>query len=194
MKDPNLRTTTPASAGNEPARGAGPKRRGWRRFLLRTRSKAAPDPNDPDAFSAARAVEQRRERRTSTHLLASTASIDPLRDPATGTPYYAFNDDNRVLDLSRRGVGLRCTRPPTVGTRLMLQIHMQDEATPIELIGRACWTRVVIEPGETGPRAAAAVGIELLGGSRATLERYDRSLVRLQAAVRPLVATSEALR
>ncbi len=191
MKDPKPTHTTQASGGRQASTPASPGGRGWRRFLFGSRSAAA----FPDAESILHTLEQRREQRTPTRLRASTATVDPVRDRRTGEIHYESNEDQLILNLSRRGIGLRCERPPTVGSRLLLEIHVGDEFGSVELIGRTCWTRVELLRGERGRRTAAtAVGIELLGGSRTSLERYDRALARLRASANPLLATRETLR
>ncbi|MCZ6571151.1 MAG: hypothetical protein O7B23_13425, partial [Deltaproteobacteria bacterium] len=78
---------------------------------------------------------------------------------------------------------------------LLLQIRIYEEPEPVELIARTCWTRVEILQGVRGrKRAVAAVGLELLGGSRGALERYDRALARIGASKKLSVATPAGLR
>lgn len=141
------------------------------------------------------ARDQRRDPRTSTFLSVSTTTVDPVRNQRTGEVHYETYEAELITNLSRRGLGLRCARPPTVGSRLLLQIRIYDEPEPIELIGRTCWTRVEILRGVRGrKRAVAAVGLELLGGSRGALERYDRALARIGASKKLSVATPAGLR
>lgn len=144
-------------------------------------------------MQSTRTTEQRRERRQLTQLRVSTTSIDPVRDPVTGATFYESNEDARLLNLSRRGVCLRTLRPPPVAGRLLLQIHVPGERTPIELVGRICWGRVEHEPGRVGARAVAAVGVEVLGGSPQDLDRYDRALAELEGRAEPSLAGHEAL-
>ena len=134
----------------------------------------------------------RRDPRTHVALRVAMTSIDPLHDPVTGERSYQVSEDNRVLNLSRRGICVRCTRPPEIGSRVLLAIHVPGEPRPVEVIGRTCWTRVEFVPGEEGgARAVAAAGIELMGGSRAAMDRYDRTLSEFESDP---VATSRALR
>ena len=119
-----------------------------------------------DAGEWADGPDQRREPRVSAGLRVATTTMDPIRDAVTHEICYQISEDDATLNLSRRGIRLRCERPPEVGTRLLLQIQPQDEDTSIELIGRTCWTRVEYQPGTEGARPYAAVGVELLGGSR----------------------------
>ena len=63
---------------------------------------------------------------------------------------------------------------------MLLQIQLPDDPRPIELVGRACWTRVEFEPGETGARPVCLVGIEVMGGAPRAIERYERTLSALE--------------
>ena len=96
----------------------------------------------------------------------------------TGAFFYDVADDDETTNLSRRGLCIRCERPPEIGSRVLVQLRFPDEA-PIDVVGLARWTRVVFVPGEHGARAAALVGLELLGGAPRALERYGRALGRL---------------
>ena len=127
-----------------------------------------------------RAQPQRRaDTRTEASLQVELTSIDASRDRATGELYFATSSDERTRNLSRRGMCVRCERPPAVGTRLLLQLRMPGEAS-VDVIGQTRWTRVEFEPGDHGARAIALVGIELLGGAPRALARYDRALGRLE--------------
>jgi len=124
------------------------------------------------------AVQRRGELRTNLSLRAERTTIDAVRDPITGELYYDIADDDQTQNLSRRGLCIRCERPPEVGTRVLVQLRLPGEA-PIDVVGLARWTRVVFVPGEHGARAAALVGLELLGGPPRALERYGRALGKL---------------
>ena len=140
------------------------------------------------------AVDCRRETRTEVALVVNTSSIDPLSDPITGRSCYQASHSDITLNLSRRGVCLRCATPPSVGARLLLEIQMPGEDSPVEVVGRTCWARVEFVPGEKGgARAVARVGVELLGGSATALDRYERCLAQLRSDSEALVATSEGV-
>jgi hypothetical protein len=124
-------------------------------------------------------LQRRTDTRTDASIQVELTSIDAARDLATGELYFATNPDERTQNLSRRGLCLRCERPPAIGARLLLQLRLPGE-TPVDVIGQARWTRVEFEPGEHGARAFALVGIELLGGAPRALARYDRALGRLE--------------
>jgi hypothetical protein len=162
FRDPAV---APAIAPETPATAPG-----WRQIPL------------PAAADAARPVAQPQRRgdlRTEASLQVELTSIDASRDPATGELYFATSSDERTRNLSRRGMCLRCERPPAVGSRMLLQVRLPGEA-PVDVIGQARWTRVEFEPGEHGGRAIALVGVELLGGAPRALARYDRALGRLE--------------
>lgn len=125
--------------------------------------------------------EKRREPRVSAQILVGTSTIDPVFDPVTGERCYAAADDDLALDLSRRGLRLRCASPPEVGTRIVLNIPDDRGDKPIQLVGCARWTQVEFERGEHGARAIASVGIELVGGTFKALDRFERCVSRYQA-------------
>jgi len=129
-----------------------------------------------------RADPQRRgDERTALSLRVQRSSIDASRDPVTGAFFYDVADDDETTNLSRRGLCIRCERPPEIGSRVLVQLRLPEEA-PIDVIGLARWTKVVFVPGQHGARAAALVGLELLGGAPRALERYGRALGRLARA------------
>lgn len=142
---------------------------GWRRIA---------QPGEPGREVTPPAVQRRAELRTSLSLRAERTTIDAVRDPITGELYYDIADDDETQNLSRRGLCIRCERPPEVGTRVLVQLRLPGEA-PVDVVGLARWTRVVFVPGEHGARAAALVGLELLGGPPRALERYGRALGKL---------------
>jgi len=143
---------------------------GWRRIPLT----GARD----EAFRAG-LLQRRGDTRTDASVRVELTSIDASRDRATGELFFATSPDELTENLSRRGMCVRCERPPAIGARVLLQLRLPGEA-PVDVIGQARWTRVEFEPGEHGARAFARVGIELLGGAPRALERYDRALGRLE--------------
>lgn len=144
---------------------------GWRRIPLA---------GARDEAVRAGLLQRRADVRREATLQVELTSIDASRDPATGEIYFATSPDELTENLSRRGMCLRCERPPAIGTRVLLQVRIPGEA-PVDVIGQTRWTRVEFEPGLHGARAFARVGIELLGGAPRALERYDRALGRLEA-------------
>jgi len=142
---------------------------GWRRIPLA---------GARDEAVHAGLLQRRADARREATLQVELTSIDASRDPATGEIYFATSPDERTENLSRRGMCLRCERPPAIGARVLLQVRIPGEA-PVDVIGQTRWTRIEFEPGLHGARAFARVGIELLGGAPRALERYDRALGRL---------------
>jgi hypothetical protein len=143
---------------------------GWRRIpLAATRDDARPAPQP----------QRRADARTDVRLQVALTSIDASRDRTTGEIYFETSSDERTENLSRRGMCVRCERPPAVGSRVLLQLRVPGEAA-VDVIGQTRWTRIEFEPGEHGARAVALVGIELLGGAPHALARYDRALGRLE--------------
>ncbi len=136
---------------------------------------------------------RRRDHRVDTSFGASTTFVDAVRDPVTHEMCYTTSEEDSVLNVSRRGAGLRCVQPPEIGSRVLLEIHPPSETRPIEVMGRACWTRVEYVPGRHGARAVAAVGIEFLGGSSRALDRYESWLAELASATETSVAAPPAL-
>ena len=128
------------------------------------------------------ATERRRDDRLAVRVRAATATIDPVHDLARNVSCFQTSVDDRVLNVSRRGLGLRTTQPPNVGTRLWVELDFGSEERPVELVGRTCWTRVDYEPGSSGARPVCVVGIELLGGSPNALDRFDRCLAELRGS------------
>ena len=135
---------------------------------------------------------RRRSRRYLADLRVSTETIDPVRDPATGETFFHTSDHDQLVDLSRTGLRLRAERAPSVGTRVLLRLHLPNDA-PLELVGRARWTRVELEPGSSPKRAVCGVGFEVLGGSRHSLDRYENLLADLDSEPSPPVAGNKPL-
>lgn len=138
------------------------------------------------------ASERRADSRVVRHLRAALVSVDPVPDGASARGAYWSSDADAVANASRRGICLECERPPAVGTRLVLELFPPGESRPIDLVVRACWTRVEFQRGSRGARALAKVGVEIMGGSPTSLDRWDRALEDLAASAS--VATPETLR
>jgi hypothetical protein len=159
----------PAGAPTEPGHG-------WRHVST-----------DPDRTGASRAaerkssqVDKRRDPRLPLRLPVTTATIDAVRDPVTGDRVFQTSEEDSTLDVSRRGLCLRFSRPPAIGTRVLLQLRLPEEADAIELVARTRWTRVEFEPGEAGARPTCRVGVELMAGAPRALARFEGSVRQLQ--------------
>lgn len=151
------------------------ERSGWRRIPQATR---AATPTDVAAAWSQSILQRRTDERAPAAFGVEVFSIDPTRDRETGELFFALSLDERTENLSRRGLCVRCERPPEVGARVLLQVRLPD-GPPIDVVGLARWTSVAYERGAYGGRAFARVGIELLGGAPRALERWDRALSRL---------------
>ncbi len=137
-------------------------------------------------------VRKRRTPRYPTGLRVSTESIDPVRDPVTGETFFHTSEDDCLVNVSRNGLRLRAERAPSVGTRVLVRVHLPDESS-IDLIGRARWSRVEVEPGSSPQRATCGVGVELLGGSRRALDRFESLLAELDSDVSDPLAGARTL-
>ncbi len=139
------------------------------------------------------AADCRHDPRVRVDLLVKTTTIDPVADPATHPRAYQLCDDDRVIDVSRRGICLRSYRPPEPGTRILLQMSLAQDPRPVDLVGRVRWTRVEIEPAKTAAPAIADVGVEVVGGSDHALRRFDEAYGLLIESQRQSVATPRTL-
>jgi len=167
MKNPEAEWTR--EPGADLALEAAAPQSGWRRI---------PRPTAPDGDVPAPGLSRRGDERTELSLRIQRSSIDAVRDPVTGELFYDVSSDDETLNLSRRGLCIRCERPPEIGTRVLVQLRLPGES-PVDVVGLARWSRVAYVPGEHGARAVAHVGLELLGGPPRALERYGRALGQL---------------
>jgi hypothetical protein len=135
---------------------------------------------------------ERSARRFAVKMAVSFTTIDPLRDPADGRLYYDTGEGEQLLDLSRRGACLRLERAPEDGTRLLLRLQPPGARAPVDLIARTRWSRVEYLPGDHGARACARVGLELIGGSREALDRYEYGVQLVADGRSALLAAAEA--
>ncbi len=151
----------------------------WRRF-------GAPRAAQPGAS-------RRRDPRVSADLEVSTSTIDSVPDGATGEACFHASDDS-VVNVSRRGACLLSDTPPSVGTRLLVQLRVPGQARSIDLVGRTRWTRVEFRPGKVGARPLCVFGIEIIGGTPTALDRLEDALAGLEPAENASVAGAEGLR
>ena len=137
-------------------------------------------------------AECRHDPRIQVDLMVKTATIDPVPDRVTQRRAYQVCDDDRIADISRRGVRLLSTQPPEPGTRVLLQLSLSLDLRPLDLIGKVRWTRVELDPPATTP-TIADVGIEVVGGSDSALNRFDEAYAALILGQRQSVATTQTL-
>ena len=191
-----MKQPCPADSSPEPGRKLSPpvhpeEQPAWRP-VGRTRGphSGADSPQTAEVTVPAR---RRRDTRAVAEFRVSTATIDPVPDSVTGQVWYQSSEEDTAVNVSRRGLCVLCARPPEVGTRLLVQVHLASQPRAIDMVGRACWTRVEFEPGEQGARTRCVVGIEILGGSPSALDRYDRAVTSLVETEGRLVATPDRL-
>ena len=110
----------------------------WRRIPL-------PGEAEPDARRG-RDPQRRLDQRTALSLRVQRSSIDASRDPVTGAFFYDVADDDETTNLSRRGLCIRCERPPEIGSRVLVQLRFPDDA-PIDVVGLARWTQGRVRAG-----------------------------------------------
>lgn len=136
---------------------------------------------------------RRRSPRFPVSVPVTTETMDPVRDPVTGESCFQTSEADATVDLSRLGLRLRGYCSPAVGTRLLVRIRPPEGGDSIDLVGCARWTRVEITRAATGQEALCGIGVELLGGSRRSLDRYERLLAALHRRDRDSVATDGGL-
>jgi hypothetical protein len=121
----------------------------------------------------------RRHPRIALRMPVDVSTIDPETDPRTGRPYFR---ECRELcgNLSRGGMFIATADPPRPGRRLLVRIHAQDGAPPIEALARVAWQGPGAEPG--------GVGVEFVLPSPATRAAIERILY---GAKRPADSASD---
>ena len=114
----------------------------------------------------------RRHPRVALRVPVDVTTIDPEIDPRTGRPY--FRECQELCgNLSNGGMFIATADPPGPGRRLLVRIHTQDGASPIEAVARVAWQK----PGAANDAPDAGVGVEFLAASpttRAAIERFLR--------------------
>lgn len=136
-------------------------------------------------------LERRTDRRIDATMPAATTSIDPVRDPLTHEVTFHTSETDTIVNVSRRGAELRCARPPGPGTRLLLQLQLPGEPVVVELVALTRWSRVELSPGGRAGEPVAAVGVEFVGGSRASVDHFDHWFTHLAHGFRGSVATPQ---
>jgi hypothetical protein len=158
--------------------------RSWRRFaVFGRRVHEAVEPTLP-------APNRRTDPRIPVDLLCAFTSIDPIRDPADGGLAYITSEEDRVINLSRRGACLESMAPPDVGTRLLFRLSLPDQS-PVEFVGQVRWCRARREQGSP---ARARIGLEMLGAPPDTMGRYERALQAFARNTATSVAAAQGLR
>jgi Tfp pilus assembly protein PilZ len=111
----------------------------------------------------------RRHPRVALRVPVDITTIDPETDPLTGRPYFRECQELSG-NLSSGGLFLLTPDPPHPGRRLLVRIHTQDGAPPIEAIARVAWQTPGARSGDGG------VGVEFVGPSATTRAALERVL------------------
>jgi len=117
---------------------------------------------DPDEL----AIAARRHRRVDVALPVRISTIDPETDPNTGRPFFRATREV-CANLSRGGLYIKTTEPPSPGRRVLLELHLPD-GRPLEAVGRVAWSKVIVGPHNDS--RAIGVGVEFLGAAAEQLE------------------------
>ena len=114
----------------------------------------------------------RRHPRVALRMPVDVSTIDPETDPRTGRPY--FRECQELCgNLSSGGMFIATADPPRPGRRLLIRIHTQDGAPPIEALARVAWQK----PGtRIDARDPGGVGVEFVLPSPATRAAIERVL------------------
>lgn len=112
----------------------------------------------------------RRHPRVPLRVPVDVTTIDPETDPRTGRPY--FRECQELCgNLSHGGMFIATPDPPRPGRRLIVRIHTQAGAPPIEALARVAWQT----PGSAPGTKEVGVGVEFVGTSvtaRAAIDRF----------------------
>lgn len=103
----------------------------------------------------------RRHPRVDVALPVRISTIDPETDPTTGRPFFRATREV-CANLSRGGLFIKTTEPPSPGRRVLLELHLPD-GRPLEAVGRVAWSKVIV--GSNGESLVNGVGVEFLGAA-----------------------------
>lgn len=118
----------------------------------------------------------RRHPRVALRVPVGLTTIDRETDPRTGRP--CFREHEALCgNLSRGGMFIATLDPPRPGRRLLLRIHTEEGAPPIEALARVAWQTRGTEVGAP----AAGFGVEFVRPSPATRAAIERFLRRAPA-------------
>ncbi|MDH3687638.1 MAG: PilZ domain-containing protein [Myxococcales bacterium] len=112
------------------------------------------------------AIAARRHRRVDVAIPVRISTIDPETDPNTGRPFFRATREV-CANLSRGGLYIKTTEPPSPGRRVLLELHLPD-GRPLEAVGRVAWSKVLVGPHDDS--RANGVGVEFLGAAAEQLE------------------------
>ncbi len=87
----------------------------------------------------------RQHARTPVDVDVRVSTIDPEIDPETGRRYYRAAEET-CATLSPGGAFFKSLDPPPPGRRVVVQIHVPGNESPIETTGRIAWSRRELDP------------------------------------------------
>ena len=128
-------------------------------------------------------ITESRESRHSTVVPVRISTVDPERDPDSGTPFYRSSEET-TANLSRGGAHVRSWEPLAAGRRIVITIELPI-GREIQLLARVAWTRRQLQPVDRDAIQPPGYGIEFIGGSSAELAVLEAYLESLAPAARP---------
>jgi len=132
--------------------------------------------------------------RLSTRVAVRISTVHPESDPETGDPFYRIVEET-TANLSRGGAFVESWEPLESGRKVLVEIDLPDDGSPLQIVARVAWTRRQLcadslrrirddSSIEASPPQAHAsglartgsvpgYGLEFIAGSRADLARLD---------------------
>lgn len=119
----------------------------------------------------------RQHRRVPASIPVRISTIESLRDPWTGSPYFRASQEV-CANVSRGGAFVRTTELLDPGRRVLLEFQLPNGAQ-VEAIGRVAWTKRAIA---TTDQPDSGLGVEFLGGTADQLAALEDFLSDSDAA------------
>jgi Tfp pilus assembly protein PilZ len=118
-------------------------------------------------------VPRRQHRRVQASIPVRISTIESLRDPWTGKPYFRASQET-CANVSRGGAFVRTTELLDPGRRVLLELQLPN-GSQIEALGRVAWTKRSLA---SGAQPDSGVGVEFLGGATDQLAALEEFLSR----------------
>lgn len=132
---------------------------------------------------------RRQHRRVSASIPVRISTIESLRDPWTGKPYFRASQET-CANVSRGGAFVRTTELLDPGRRLLLELQLPN-GSQVEAVGRVAWTKRSLA---AGAQPDSGVGIEFLGGATEQLAALDDFLSRVEERAAEMPASDASAR
>lgn len=113
-------------------------------------------------------VPKRQHPRVQASIPVRISTIESLRDPWTGKPYFRASQET-CANVSRGGAFVRTTELLDPGRRVLLELQLPN-GSQIEAVGRVAWTKRSLA---SGIQPDSGVGVEFLGGAAEQLAALD---------------------